>query len=95
MVTTKKSPWSKPVFEAPVNAGLFVLALYPPWNTPIPAAIDWTCAKLTPSVAAVPVATPVSLLPPKATSASASPHWSKCISSGVIFLLPLYLWNVF
>ena len=59
---------------APVNTGLFVIALYPPLNIPTPAAIDCTCAKLTPSVPAVPVATSNSLNPPKSTSASASPN---------------------
>ena len=73
-VTAKKSPWSKAILLEPVNTGLFVIALYPPLNIPTPAAIDCTCAKLTPSVPAVPVATSNSLNPPKSTSASASPN---------------------
>ena len=34
-VTAKKSPCVKATLLPPVNAGEFVLALYPPWNTPV------------------------------------------------------------
>ena len=73
-VTAKKSPCVNATLLPPVSAGEFVLALYPPWNTPTPATRDCTCPKFTPSVDAVPVATSNNLFAPKSTSASASPN---------------------
>ena len=52
-------------------------ASYAPLNKDCPATNVSTCPKFTPSVAAEPLATSNNLFPPKSTSASASPHWSK------------------